>query len=243
MIRIKLDAIDSTNSFLKELAHNSSLKDYTVVTANTQTKGKGQMGAEWVSEPSKNLLCSVFVRFDRLSADNQVLINYAVSLAIVNALERFKVSKLAIKWPNDILSSSQKICGILVENVMQSTEIKSTIIGIGLNVNQEVFSNQLLNVTSMKNVTKQHIDLDSLLAVLITELKTSMSFITNSEAIVLKKRYLKLLYKKNIPTMFRNSKDVLFMGKIISVSLQGKLQIELDDESILEFGIKEVSFA
>ena len=243
MIRIKLNAIDSTNSFLKELAHNSSLKDYTVVTANSQTKGKGQMGSTWVSEPNKNLLCSVFVRFDGLSADNQVLINYAVSLAIVNTLAKFKISKLAIKWPNDILSSSHKICGILVENVMQSTEIKSTIIGIGLNVNQEVFSNQLTNVTSMKNVTKKNIDLDALLEVLITELKTSISYIINSESTVLKTNYLKLLYKKNIPTMFKNSEDVLFMGKILGVSLLGKLQIELDDESIQEFGIKEVSFA
>jgi BirA family biotin operon repressor/biotin-[acetyl-CoA-carboxylase] ligase len=243
MIRIKLNAIDSTNSFLKELAHNSSLKDYTVVTANSQTKGKGQMGSTWVSEPNKNLLCSVFVRFDGLNAGNQVLINYAVSLAIANTLEKYNVLKLAIKWPNDILSSSQKICGILVENVMQSTEIKSTIIGIGLNVNQEVFSNQLTNVTSMKNVTKKNIDLDALLEVLIAELKTSISYITNSETTVLKKNYLKLLYKKNIPTMFKNSEDVLFMGKILGVSLQGKLQIELDDESVQEFGIKEVSFA
>jgi BirA family biotin operon repressor/biotin-[acetyl-CoA-carboxylase] ligase len=240
---IKLDAIDSTNSFLKELAHNTSLENYTIVTAKEQKKGRGQMGTHWVSEPNKNLLCSVYVEFEGFQITHQVLINYAVSLAVVYTLEKFQLPKLAIKWPNDILSSNQKICGILVENVMQSKEIKSAIIGIGINVNQEIFSNQLNNVTSIKNEINRDVDLDDLLISLIDELKTSISYITNSTTNVLKKNYLKWLYKKNIPTMFKNSKDVLFMGKILSVSPQGKLQIELEDETIQEFDIKEVSFA
>jgi len=62
---IKLDAIDSTNSFLKELAQNSSLENYTIVTTKEQKKGRGQMGTQWVSEPNKNLLCSVYVAFDK----------------------------------------------------------------------------------------------------------------------------------------------------------------------------------
>ncbi|MBL4642572.1 MAG: biotin--[acetyl-CoA-carboxylase] ligase [Flavobacteriaceae bacterium] len=240
---IKLDAIDSTNSFLKELAQNSSLENYTIVTTKEQKKGRGQMGTQWVSEPNKNLLCSVYVAFDKFPVADKVFLNYAVSLAVIYALEKFNVPKLAIKWPNDILSSNQKICGVLVENVMQSMEIKSAIIGIGINVNQEVFPNHLKNVTSIKNEVKRDIDLDELLHSFVDELKRAIAFITNSTPHVLEKNYLELLYKKNIPTMFRNSNDVLFMGKIVGVSLQGKLQIEFEDESIQEFGIKEVSFA
>ncbi len=240
---IKLDAIDSTNSFLKELAQNSSLENYTIVTTKEQNNGRGQMGTQWVSEPNKNLLCSVYIAFDKFPVADKVFINYAVSLAIIYTLEKFKLPKLAIKWPNDILSSNRKICGVLVENVMQRMEIKSAIIGIGINVNQEVFPDQLINVTSIKKEMKHDVDVDDLLHKLVEELKTCIAFITNSTPNILKKNYLKLLYKKNIPTMFKNSKDVLFMGKIIGVSLQGKLQIELEDESIQEFGIKEVSFA
>jgi BirA family biotin operon repressor/biotin-[acetyl-CoA-carboxylase] ligase len=240
---IKLDAIDSTNSFLKELAQNSSLENYTIVTAKEQIKGRGQMGAQWVSEPNKNLLCSVYVAFEEVLIKNKVLINYAVSLAVINTLERFKVPKLAVKWPNDILSSNQKICGILVENVMQGKKVKSTIIGVGLNVNQEVFPSQLKNVTSIKNEMKLNVDIDDLLLRFVEELKITISFVTKSIANDLKRNYLKRLYKKNIPSMFKDSKDALFMGKIIGVSSQGKLQIELVDESIQEFGIKEVSFA
>jgi len=239
---IKLNAIDSTNSFLKEMAHFSLLENFTIVVAKEQTKGRGQMGSRWLSEINKNLLCSVFVRFDSFSVAHQVLVNYAVSVAIVNVLNTYKIPKVAIKWPNDILSSNKKICGILVENVIQKKEIKSSVIGIGLNVNQIDFPVNF-NATSILKEINTEVNLDEFLIQLITELKTQISYITNASTNVLKKNYLKYLYKKNITTMFKNSKSVLFMGKIIGVSPVGKLQIELENDLIEEFGIKEISFA
>ncbi len=239
---IKLNAIDSTNSFLKEMAHNSTLENYTIVTTGTQTNGRGQMGTQWVSEPSKNLLCSVYVTFNGLPVSNQVLINYAVSLAIINTLEKYNVPKLAVKWPNDILSFNYKLCGTLVENVIQNNEVKSSVIGIGLNVNQIDFEKGF-NATSIKKEIGREINLDKLLEDLISELKISIGYITNSATNILKENYLKWLYKKNTPTMFKDCEGVLFMGKIIGVSSIGKLQIQLEDDAISEFGIKEVSFA
>jgi BirA family biotin operon repressor/biotin-[acetyl-CoA-carboxylase] ligase len=238
---IKLNAIDSTNSFLKEMAQSSLLENFTVIVAKKQIKGRGQMGTSWLSEANKNLLCSVFVRFDSFPITHKVLVNYAVSIALVNVLHSYKMPKIAIKWPNDILSSNKKICGILVENVMQKDEIKSSIIGIGLNVNQLNFPTNF-NATSMLKEIEAEVDLDEFLNLLITELKIQISYITNSSTNVLKKNYLKYLYKKNTPAMFKNSKGVLFMGKILDVSSEGKLQIELENDSVKEFGIKEVSF-
>ena len=58
---IKLDAIDSTNDFLKELAQKESVENYTVITANEQTKGKGQMGSSWNTESGKNLISSILL--------------------------------------------------------------------------------------------------------------------------------------------------------------------------------------
>jgi BirA family biotin operon repressor/biotin-[acetyl-CoA-carboxylase] ligase len=243
MYIIKLDAIDSTNSFLKKLTQYGTLKSYTIVTAKEQKEGRGQMGTDWVSEPDKNLLCSIYIAFERFPVADAMLLNYAVSLAIIDTLELFNIPKLAIKWPNDILSSNQKICGVLVENVMQRKKIKSTIIGIGLNVNQHVFPSQLKNVTSIKNQIHEEVDLDDLLHKLMKTLKTQISYLTNTSINNLKSDYLKRLYKKNIPTMFKNKKDILFMGKIVGVSSHGKLQIELEDETVQEFEIKEVSFA
>ncbi|NVK53404.1 MAG: biotin--[acetyl-CoA-carboxylase] ligase [Flavobacteriaceae bacterium] len=240
---IKLDAINSTNSFLKELSQNTSINTFTVVQANYQTSGRGQMGSQWVSEPNKNLLCSVFVRFNGLPVSHQVLINYAVSLAIFTTLQRYKLPEVAIKWPNDILSSHKKVCGILVENVIHKDKISSSIIGIGLNVNQLLFPKGLNAVTSMQKVLGKEINIDVLLQDLLSDLKKTIAYITDASTNVLKKNYLQYLYKKNIPTMFKNSSDVLFMGKIVGVSTQGKLQIALEDDTINEFAIKEVSFA
>lgn len=240
---IKLDAIDSTNTFLKELAYNTKPKNFTVVTAQTQKKGRGQMGTTWVSEPGENLLCSVYVAFDGFLVKDKVLINYAVSLAIVDVLASLNVPRLAIKWPNDILSSGAKISGILIENVMRGKEIESAIIGIGLNVNQITFPQHLNKVTSIRKEMSTRFCLDDLLVKLVVALKTRILLTSSEDAPSLKALYLNWLYKKNVPTMFKDSKDVLFMGKIIDVTSQGKLQIELEDDSIHEFGIKEVSFA
>ena len=224
------------------MAQNSALENFTVLVAKEQTKGRGQMGTRWVSEPNKNLLCSVFVRFNDFPITHQVLVNYAVSIAIANVLMTNKMPRVTIKWPNDILSSNKKVCGILVENVMQKDEIKSSIIGIGLNVNQINFPTNF-NATSILKETKEETNIDAFLKELIDELKIQIANITDASTNVLKKNYLKLLHKKNTPTMFKNSEGILFMGKIIGVSPVGKLQIELDDDSIKEFGIKEVSFA
>ncbi len=240
---IKLDAIDSTNTFLKELAHNTRLENFTVVTAKSQKKGRGQMGATWVSKPGKNLICSVYVAFDAFLVKDKVLINYAVSLAIIDVLDSLKIPRLAIKWPNDILSSGAKICGILIENVMRGKEIESAIIGIGLNVNQIAFPEHLSKVTSIRKEMASTFDLDAVLVKLVTALKSRMLLTSSKDAPSLKVLYLNWLYKKNTPSMFKDSSGVLFMGKIINVTSQGKLQIELEDASIQEFGIKEVSFA
>ncbi len=240
---IKLDAVDSTNSFLKEMAQKIPLENYTTVMASHQKKGKGQMETQWISEPYKNLLCSVFIAFDKLLIVNQILLNYAVSISILEVLEKYNLPKLQIKWPNDILSSGKKICGLLIENTVQNGEIKSTVIGIGININQTQFSENLSNVTSIKNIVKKEVDIDKLIKEILRKLKINIGFANNSDKNLLEKKYLNVLYKKDIPTVFKDSNEVLFTGIIVGVSSFGKLQIKLKDDSIKEFGIKEVSFA
>jgi len=239
---IKLNAIDSTNSFLKEMAESMPLENYTVVTTSAQKKGKGQLGAHWVSEPHKNLLCSVFVAFDTLLVKNQMLLSYAASIAVYNLLKECGVPKLHIKWPNDIMSDARKISGILIENVIQNRHIKSAVIGVGVNVNQVIFPENLPNATSIKKSIHKETDLDALLKKFVVGLESMLKLATTSNEQLLEKMYVSLLYKKDTPTMFKDAKGVLFMGMITGVSSVGKLQIQLEDESVREFGIKEVSF-
>ncbi len=115
---IKLDAIDSTNEYLKQLISNNLLPNFTVVTANFQSKGKGQMGSSWSSEAGKNLTMSILV-FDILSdSQDMFYLNMAVALSVQEVLKNFNVPNVAIKWPNDIMSGKQKLGGILIENLL-----------------------------------------------------------------------------------------------------------------------------
>ena len=239
---IKLNAIDSTNSFLKDLVLNSNEENYTTVTTNNQTKGRGQQKATWLSEPFKNLTFSTFIRFKNFDIKHKKYLNFAVSLAIFDVLSKKQIPKLSIKWPNDILSANKKICGILIENTFIGSTIKNSIIGIGLNVNQELFPKSLPNTTSLKLETSIDFDLDNLLQEVLKNIQEKIYCLELEEFLYLEKRYLDVLYKKNIPTMFKDSQDKIFMGKIIGISNLGNLLIELEDESIHEFGLKEISF-
>lgn len=240
---IKLDAIDSTNSFLKNLSVNSIIQDFTVVVAKKQILGRGQMDAKWVVEGGKNLTFSVFCCFKDLPVSYQKYLNFCVSLAVFEALNNLVLPKLTIKWPNDILSVNKKLAGILIENNLRGTKIASSIIGIGINVNQNKFSDDLPNATSIKKILNKGFDLDVLLNEVLIKLKQKIELLNKREYSFLEKQYLNVLYKKNVPSMFKNNQNTLFIGKIIGVSENGNLQIELENETIKEFGIKEVSFA
>lgn len=240
---IKLSAIDSTNSFLKDLAKNSTIENYTVVTTNTQTKGRGQQANNWISEPHKNLTMSMFIDDLNLEIYNQRYLNFAVSLAIYDLLLGAEINNLTIKWPNDIMSANKKICGVLIENTIRKQTIQSSIVGIGLNVNQIDFPSFLENASSLKIIKKVDFSLKYLLNELIVRLKKRVDLVLKKDFQRLETDYLKVLYKKNSPTMFKDSQANLFIGKIVGVSLSGNLQVELEDESIKEFGIKEISIA
>ena len=241
---IKINATNSTNSFLKELAQNSSLDEITVAVTNNQTSGRGQMNNSWISEPYKNLTFSLFTTLKKVKVEHQAYLNFAVSLAIYDVLLEYDVPNLYIKWPNDIMSGKKKICGILIENTFSHSRIKNTIIGIGLNVNQEKFHKNLTNASSLKIILKKSIELEALMNTIINHINLKISCVELKNFNQIYNRYHQALYKKGIPTTFLNQKTKqLFMGIINGVSSSGNLQIQLEDNSIQEFGLKEVSFA
>ena len=237
---IKLDAIDSTNTFLKDLCRKSMLENFTVVVTKQQFSGRGQMGAKWLSEPGKNLMFSVFVRFDDFLFSNIAYLNYTVSLAVFKVLKELKVPNLSLKWPNDIMSANCKIGGILIENSIHKGNVSHSIIGIGLNVNQEFFLEELKLVSSLKKCLGKEMDLNDLLNKLMDSLENEISHCQTRNFTSIKENYLGVFYKKNIPTMFEDSSGAIFIGKIVDVLDIGKIQIELDNETITSYGLKEV---
>jgi len=224
------------------MVSNSVVENFTVVVTDNQIKGRGQQGGIWESEASKNLIFSVFVDFKSLNISDKKYLNYAVSLAVFEVLQQENIPRIAIKWPNDILSAKKKIGGILIENSLKGTKISSTVIGIGLNVNQTSFSSSLEKASSLKLSSNRTFDLEQLLIEIVVSLKSKILLLNARAFESIETSYLNVLYKKNIPAMFKDSNDIVFMGIIRGISKDGKLQVELEDEIIKEFGIKEISF-
>jgi BirA family biotin operon repressor/biotin-[acetyl-CoA-carboxylase] ligase len=235
---IKLGAIDSTNEFLKGISTQQGLENFTVVTAENQTIGKGQMGAVWNSEVGKNLIMSVLVK-DFLVEINEIFnLNIAVSLAVIATLKKNNIPDLSIKWPNDILSANKKIGGILIENSIKSDGSILSIVGLGLNVNQTNFEG-LPKASSLALVASQEFDKEQILSAIVTQLKTNVTE-SKQNPVSLRQQFIDSLYKKDIPMPFTNQKEEKFMGIIQGISLIGKLQVLLEDDSVAEFDIKEI---
>ena len=237
---IKLNAIDSTNSYLRRLSNEGGVENYTVVTANYQTQGRGQMGTIWASENAKNLIFSVFKRVSWLDKKYPFLISMVASLAVLKALRKLGVPKLSIKWPNDILSEDKKICGILIENVIKQNSLDSTIIGIGLNINQTDFEN-LPKASSLKAVTGRVFNLEEVLHLILDELKNAFEVLKKGRYKALKEEYGNHLFRKDKPSSFMDSEGCVFTGIIKSVTLRGGLKIQLEDNIVKEFNLKEIS--
>jgi BirA family biotin operon repressor/biotin-[acetyl-CoA-carboxylase] ligase len=236
---IKLSAIDSTNDYLKELSRNQIVENFTTVVANKQTKGRGQMGAAWVSEEGKNLITSILIKDILQEVDEIFHLNVAVALSVFEVLKANNLPNLAIKWPNDIMSEQKKIAGILIENSIKSDGKIESVVGIGLNVNQKSFEN-LPKASSMAVVTNSEFDLDEILNQLIFQIKKNCSFILTEQTDRLWQDYHSNLYKINVPLAFEDANQHKFMGIIQGVSTNGLLEIKLEDDSIKSFGIKEV---
>ena len=237
---IKLNAIDSTNTYLRELSATSELKDYTVVVAKHQTNGRGQMGSEWNSQEAKNLTFSVFKDVSFLDLYSTFFISLVSSLAIVKALEQFMIPKLKVKWPNDILSESKKICGILIENIVKQTNVKDTIIGIGLNVNQTEFK-KLPQASSLLLLTGKVYNTDELMQAILKNLKYYFTYLKKNKHEFLIEEYEKLLFRKDKPSTFESLTGETFSGIIKGINPNGNLMVLLEDDILKEFDLKEVS--
>jgi len=236
---IKLDAIDSTNDFLKKLSQNESIENLTVVTAKSQTNGRGQMGAKWNSEARKNLITSILIK-DLLLDINAIFdLNVAVALAVIKALEHLEIPDLAIKWPNDIVAENKKIGGILIENSIKSNGTIESVVGIGLNVNQTNFEN-LPKASSLKCISKKYFEVDDVLIKIFNEIKLNLLPIKNQELGHLWKRYNDKIFKKGTPMPFEDLDKKRFMGIIQKVKSNGQLEILLEDDSLKCFQIKEI---
>ena len=232
---IKLDAIPSTNDFLKEMAASGSIEPYTVAFAHSQTRGRGQAGSRWVSEPGKNLTFSVYVPGSVAFVDKLFGLNVAVTLAVLQVLDTCKVPRLSVKWPNDILSGNKKMAGILIENLV-GQQINS-VVGIGVNVNQRDFDG-LPSASSILVETGIGHNLEKLLQEIVGSVRDNLAILARDQA-GLWEQYHRRLYMAGKAAMFEDSGG-RFMAVVRGVSAQGQLELEFEDGNVRCYAVREV---
>jgi len=235
---IKHDSLTSTSSFLSDLLKHQELEEGTVVIADYQDAGRGQGEHSWESAHGENLLMSFLLFPAFLSASRQFHLNRAASLALCDALEILGVDCL-IKWPNDILTARGKIAGILIEHSITAGNISRTIAGIGLNLNQTVFTSFPIPASSLKLETGNHTDVGELGELVETSLMNRYLALKDGKTDQLEKDYLDRMFKAGVPSVFRAGEEV-FEATIVGVNNYGELLLEYQGE-IRKFGHGDIS--
>ena len=239
---IKLQEVDSTNNFLKMMVSNSEpLPEGTVIMAERQFAGRGQLNNVWHSEPGMNLTFSLYLKPSFLAIADQFLLNMVISIALYDSLIKWTGPGLKIKWPNDIYFNDKKMVGILIENSIAGNKYKSAIIGIGVNVNQRKFGDQLISrVTSIFQILQQDVNLMELLAQICDNIESRYLTLRDGNYANLRAEYVSYLYRANQASYFKHKEDVL-VGQIVDVTDQGQLVVLA--EGLKHFyNFKEIEF-
>ena len=243
---IRLNEIESTNTFASELLKNNNVPDGTIILTEKQTKGRGQRGNEWHSEPGLNLICSLIIHPGFLSVNEHFLLSKISALAIQKTLLFFlnnTIQSIKIKWPNDLLVNDKKICGILIENTLQQNNLKNSVIGFGINVNQVSFPDNLPDSVSMAKIASTSFEKELILEKFCSFFETYYVKLKNSKISFINEEYLKNLYGFNqLISIIEVSSNQLLKGKIKKVKNDGELIFLLEDYSERKFRFKEIAF-
>ncbi len=235
----KLHTIDSTNDYLKRISKKENTQEDMIAWARNQTAGRGQMGTKWMTETDKNLTFSVFRKIKRITIDEQFFALMASSLAIKDVLNKLFIKNVRVKWPNDILTDNDKICGILIESVIKKGRLDAMIIGVGLNVNQTKWDH-LPRATSIKTQTGIHFKLEEILEMLLQQFQYYVGLLLEGKFQEIKRDYEKCLFKRNKPATFLKPNGEKFVGIIKGTTNSGKLILLEEDDVINEYDLKEL---
>jgi len=234
-----LDRVDSTNTVCMKKAQEGEPEGYTVA-AFFQEQGRGQRGNSWESEEGKNLTFSLLLRPSFLKVEEQFSLSKVVALSICDWIEMQGV-KAKIKWPNDIYVDDKKIAGILIENNFSGSALDVSVIGIGLNLNQEVFPADLPNPTSMWQLTNKQYRPEIVLSELVVSIQMRYLQLRYGLRNKVDEDYLTSLYRIN-ESFFYSDSTGRFRAKVIDVKPTGELILKSESGEIKSFGFKEVNF-
>ena len=237
---IEIAETSSTNEYIRQLHEKDSLPEGATISAGFQTNGRGQMGNSWEAERGKNLLFSTLLFPSGVKINKQFIISQLVAVSLQETLENY-LNPITIKWPNDIYYREQKLAGILIENDVCGDKITQSVIGIGVNVNQEQFCSDAPNPASLMQLLGREINKKELLSAFLAHLFSNYTRLRNGKANELAERYHAALFRKEGLHLFRDEAGIFF-AQIDKVDAEGYLHLITNTRERRKYFFKEVSF-
>ncbi|MFA6871181.1 MAG: biotin--[acetyl-CoA-carboxylase] ligase [Bacteroidaceae bacterium] len=237
---IHLTETVSTNLFIQENREKLALKDGTVVSTDYQVAGRGQRGNSWEATSGENLLFSILLEPSFLAAKEQFYISKLIAVSIQEVLSHY-LQGVTIKWPNDIYWNQQKIAGILIEHELEGTQLTSSIIGVGLNVNQTAFHSGAPNPVSLRQIIGKKMARRTLLTRILQQVVTHYNELKRASYTLLDESYQSLLFAREEWRSFQD-KNGVFEGKIVGTNPLGQLLIYDRSMRLHPYAFKEVSY-
>ena len=238
---IKVNRTASTNTYLSRLA--ATLPGGTVIYTPSQTGGRGQQGNRWESEDGKNLTFSMLLKRPPVAARDQFCLSEAAAMATVDALTGVAGDDgFSVKWPNDVYWHDSKIGGILIEHSLDGMAIAHSIVGMGLNVNQQCFVSGAPNPVSLLNITGREHDLDALMRQVCAGIEGQIAALADEKARAeLHRRYMAALYcNDGVPHPFEDASGRRFMASVAGIAPDGTLTLRHEDGATHDYLFKEV---
>ena len=203
MKQIHFESVDSTNTYLKQ--NYKQLENFTFVSADIQTQGRGRNNRKWDSD-NNNLLFSLLIKDKNiLKKVNEVSIISAY--IIIKVLQEYGIDDLSIKWPNDVYAGNKKICGILLESI-STNELECLIVGVGVNVNQSEFDLDY-NATSMNIINNTDIDISSLKKNVYSKFESYLNSVSSGSDYYLEISKYDYLKNKEVYALINNEKKLV----------------------------------
>jgi BirA family biotin operon repressor/biotin-[acetyl-CoA-carboxylase] ligase len=238
---IELQSVDSTNNYARQQLHAGLARHGMTFFAHEQLAGKGQRGNSWTAEKGSNILLSMLVKPRPLQLGQQFQLSACVAVATHEFFMKYAGEETKIKWPNDLYWQDRKAGGILIENIVGGQEPRSdqrewtSIIGIGININQTVFDPELKNPVSLKQITGKDFDPVKLAKELSAVLNKRYNQLMDEGFEAVYKTYLTHLYKRKETVKLKKETKV-FEAIIEGVSISGKLMVQHSIREEFDFG-------
>jgi len=259
---IELQSVDSTNNYAFKQIHAGLAHHGTAYFTREQVAGKGQRGKAWSAAKDSSVILSIVIDPATLLLTQQFQLSACVAVSVCDFFRRYAGNSTRIKWPNDLYWQDRKAGGILIENIIggqhsetgPSTSLRVTgnsqmptadtppsshwqwaVIGIGININQEIFTEELKNPVSLKQITGRNFNPVQMAKELCVALDNNFNHLVTSGFDAIYSSYLSFLYKKDELVKLKKGSRV-FETRIKTVSPAGKLIVKVAIEEEFDFG-------